>query len=397
MHLLTSREDAFPSVVLEAMASGLPTVAFMGAGGAPDLLAAYGAGSAVAAGDAASMAETMLLVAGRVPGLAERTRHDFAWDGYVDRVLALVGPERRRISAVVPNFNYARYLPGRLASIAGQTLRASETLVLDDASTDGSAAVVRGSGGAVRWVANAVNSGSVFRQWRRAAELATEDWLWIAEADDEAEPGLLARLSQALDAAPDAVLAFCDSRAIDAEGRTMWPDHQAYYARGGTQLLQQDAVIPAALFLRSCLAERNMILNASAVLWHRATLLRALDRCQDALSRFRMAGDWRLYAEMLAEGGSVAYVAQPLNIHRRHAASVTKCLPAQRHLAEVTDMHRHMQGVLGHDPALLRRQRHAMTEARAALVPPKPAAAAAILRLPRIRPDKLAPAPSARH
>ena len=57
-----------------------------------------------------------------------------------------------------------------------------------------------------------------------------------------------------------------------------------------------------------------------------------------------MAGDWRLYLEALAAPDArVAYVAAPLNIHRRHAASVTHSLKAQSHIDEVADIHRWLQ------------------------------------------------------
>ena len=49
-----------------------------------------------------------------------------------------------------------------------------------------------------------------------------------------------------------------------------------------------------------------------------------------------MAGDWRLYLEVLAEPGArVAYEATPLNVHRRHAESVTHALRVGRHIAEI--------------------------------------------------------------
>ena len=81
---------------------------------------------------------------------------------------------------------------------------------------------------------------------------------------------------------------------------------------------------------------KNLILNVSAVVWRRDALLRALDRCEEDLRTFRMAGDWRLYLEVLAEPGArVAYEATPLNVHRRHAESVTHALRADRHIAEI--------------------------------------------------------------
>ena len=53
---------------------------------------------------------------------------------------------------------------------------------------------------------NEENSGSVFAQWRKAAELATGDYLWIAEADDLSDPEFLARVMQAMDEDPAVVL-----------------------------------------------------------------------------------------------------------------------------------------------------------------------------------------------
>ena len=376
VHLLTSREDPFPSVVLEAMSAGVPTVAFAGAGGAPDLLRERGAGVAVPLGDTAAMVRQVRALAQRASPadharLAERTREDFEFGSYASQVLRLAAPDVLDVSVVVPNFNYARYLPGRIASITAQTQPVREVVVLDDASTDDSVAAVQraaaATGRLVRWVGSDRNSGSVFRQWQRAVDLAGGRWIWIAEADDMAEPGFLAALSAAVSGVPDAVMAFTDSRAVDGAGVPLWPDHKAYYAQAGAPLLARDGVFAAADVLRSCLSQRNLILNASAVLWRRDALRQALERCGAELDRFTMAGDWRVYAEILRAGGSVAYVAQPLNVHRRHGASVTHRLTPRRHLAEVTRMQSHMRDVLGSDPALLAGQRRAMREMRAAL------------------------------
>jgi cellulose synthase/poly-beta-1,6-N-acetylglucosamine synthase-like glycosyltransferase len=359
------------------MSAGVPTVAFMGAGGIPELLRDRSAGVSVPLGDADAMVRQMRALVVRVSPadrarLAERTRLDFEFGAYAAAVLRLAAPDVLDVTAVVPNFNYGRYLPGRIASIAAQTHPVREIIVLDDASTDGSEAAVREAaakaGRKVCWVGSDRNSGSVFRQWRRAVDLARSEWLWIAEADDMAEPGFLASLAAALRDVPDGVMAFTDSRAVDAAGAPMWGDHQTYYARVGAPLLSQDGVHPAADVLRTCLSRRNLILNASAVLWRQDALRQALDRCGAELDSYTMAGDWRVYAEVLSAGGSVAYVAHPLNVHRRHAASVTHSLAPRRHLAEVSRMQRHMRGLLGADPALLAGQRRAMRETRATLM-----------------------------
>ena len=360
--VLTSREDPLPSVVMEAMASGLSCVAFSGSGGIPELIERHGMGAVVPLGDVAAMARHALAfaVATQAQPAASRAasgRHAakrFGFDRYVMQLLALAQPALPRISVVVPSFNYARYMKQRLVSIFAQNHPVLEIIVLDDASSDDSVEVARATAAewdrSLRVIASPRNSGSVFRQWQRAANEARGDWVWIAEADDAADPRLLERLTQALEGADDAVLAFCDSSSIDSGGALVADSYKPYYATTAGTLLDQDGLHDGPAFVQSCLSERNLILNASSVLFRRTALKAALARCGEALFAFRMAGDWRLYIEMLREPGArIAYVAEPLNIHRRHGDSATHRLAGQKHLGEVARIHR----LVGTQPTLL--------------------------------------------
>ena len=84
------------------------------------------------------------------------------------------------------------------------------------------------------------------------------------------------------------------------------------------------------------------------MLWRREVLLRALDACQADLRELRMAGDWRIYLECLrAPGAKIAYLADPLNVHRRHSASVTHTMKAQKHTHEIETVHRFAREAFG--------------------------------------------------
>ncbi len=362
--LLPSREDPLPSAALEAMAVGTQVVAFDDAGGIPELLNRLDGGESVPLGDASAMAAAALRLAARAnparrAQLAAAAQAAFAFDRYTARLLALACPAVLPVSVVVPSFNYGRFMATRLASIFAQTYPVREVVVLDDASADDSVAVAEHTAAAwgrrIRVERAERNSGSVFAQWRRAAETAAGDWLWIAEADDDADPLFLATVASAAARARDPAMAFCDSRAIDERGATLWPDHRDYYGPG---VLAEDAVFEGADFLRTHLAERNLMLNASAVLWRRADLLDALRSCEPELRRLRMAGDWRLYAQVLARpGAQLAYVARPLNHHRRHTRSVTARMPPAEQAAEVQRVHEAVARLVGTDAALRARQR----------------------------------------
>jgi hypothetical protein len=207
----------------------------------------------------------------------------------------------------------------------------------------------------VKIIVNEKNSGSVFRQWRKAAEVSTGDYVWIAEADDESEPRFLERLVAAMQGAKDTVLAFSDSRAVDSDGKLMWPDHKGYFASAGAQALSHDGVYPGREFVYRFLSERNLILNVSSVIWNRAALSQAMRHCEDELLTYRMAGDWHLYVNvMTSEDCHVAYVAEPLNVHRRHASSVTHSLAAAAHVAEIERVHRLVQTRLGAEAPVAR-------------------------------------------
>src|SRR5690606_4865216 len=98
-----------------------------------------------------------------------------------------------RVSVIVPNYNYARYLEKRLQSIFDQTFQDFELLYLDDASTDDSEAVFARFAGdpRVRAFRNQTNGGNVFKQWNKGVREAKGEYIWLAEADDLAAPRLL--------------------------------------------------------------------------------------------------------------------------------------------------------------------------------------------------------------
>jgi glycosyltransferase involved in cell wall biosynthesis len=331
LYLLTSREDPYPSTVLEALDVGLPVLGFAGATGTVDLIEASG-GQLVPLADvpALSAAINAMLQAETPDSRAERARAfwrrpDVSFQAYVHDLLDLLGRGPRRVSAVVPNFNYARFLPARIDSILRQTHPVSELILLDDASTDDSMAVIEAAMARidipVTVIRNEANSGSVFRQWLRGAEAAQGRYLWLAEADDLAEPEFLATVLAGFED-DHVVLSYCQSKQMAQDGRILAETYLDYvkdvspgqwtrdYRRGGA-----DEIVDG-------LSVKNTIPNVSAVVFHRQAFLDTMRACLDEILQFRVAGDWCVYVRLLGLG-SCAFFARSLNLHRRHAESVT--------------------------------------------------------------------------
>ena len=125
-----------------------------------------------------------------------------------------------KVSVIVPNYNYARFLRRRLDSIMEQTFGDFEVIILDDASTDGSQDVIRLYLADLRvsFHPKEANSGSPFFQWNRGVQLARGDYVWIAESDDYAEKEFLATLVPILEEHPQVGLAYCQSWRVDDQG-----------------------------------------------------------------------------------------------------------------------------------------------------------------------------------
>jgi glycosyltransferase involved in cell wall biosynthesis len=351
VYALTSREDPFPTVALEALSVGVPVVAFEDSGGIPGFLVKEGVGRVVPYCDVPAMAQAVENLLRRAPSEAERARMteiiqtNFAFSDYVRDLLRLAVPSLPTISVAVPNYNYAHCLPERLNTIFDQNHPVEEIIVLDDCSSDDSIPVIMKLADErqrdLTLVINEQNSGSVFAQWAKAAEMATGEFLWIAEADDLSEPTFLSNLLALMKGDPDIALGFTDSKSIDADGAHLYASYKPYFATIEPGALSRSEVFNGRDFVMRYLGVKNTIPNVSSVLWRREALLRALEVCRDDLKGLRMAGDWLLYLEALAAPGArIAYVADPLNVHRRHAASVTHSLKAQKHIEEIDSMHR---------------------------------------------------------
>jgi glycosyltransferase involved in cell wall biosynthesis len=127
------------------------------------------------------------------------------------------------LSVVIPNFNHGAFLRASLEAVLAQLRAADEIIVIDDASTDDSLAVVSSfldRHPNLRLVQNARNLGCV-RSLNRGLELARGSIVYFGAADDLTYPSLFARAVVLLEAYPDAALFSARSDLIDADGKRL--------------------------------------------------------------------------------------------------------------------------------------------------------------------------------
>ena len=126
-----------------------------------------------------------------------------------------------RFSVVIPAYNYGRFLRRAVDSVLSQDGDDYEVIVVDDGSTDDTAAVAASLAaarpGRVRWFSQANAGPSAARN--AGADRAAGDSLIFLDADDRLLPGALAKFRAALDAAPGTDLVFGGHQSVFESGR----------------------------------------------------------------------------------------------------------------------------------------------------------------------------------
>jgi len=209
------------------------------------------------------------------------------------------------ITVLMTVFNGGRFLDPSIRSIVGQTFRNFEFLIIDDASTDGSPALLRewaARDPRIRLVLNEANQGQT-ACLNQGLRLARGKWIARQDADDLSHLGRLGEQYQYLTMHPEVALLGTSGRIIDDQDRLIG-------------LLD----LPLTPFV---IAWSSAFLNPFL---HTAVLFRA-DVARDELhgydERYRIAQDYDLWMRIIATYRS-ANLPQRLVCYRHLGASLSK-------------------------------------------------------------------------
>jgi len=274
-------------------------------------------------------------------------------------------PQIKKVSVVVPNYNYARYIKKRISSILEQTYPIYELIILDDASTDESVREIltalekkglklkkkemandAGTGEyigedptlRIKLILNEENAGKAILQWKKGFELATGDYVWIAEADDLSSRRFLEEIMRGFDD-PEVVLSYSESRLINGCGLIVAPNFRWSRDREKTRHYARNYTKEGFREIEEIMAIRCTIPNVSAVVFKRDVKIPFFQYLDDA-AKFTQVGDWYFYTKVLGHG-KICYIRRSLNSFRVHGGSVTdKAKKAKEHFDEILVMHK---------------------------------------------------------
>jgi glycosyltransferase involved in cell wall biosynthesis len=217
------------------------------------------------------------------------------------------------VSIVIAARDAARFIGATLASAARQGDELGEIIVVDDGSTDATAAIV-GSfpDHRVRLVSSCGQGVSAARN--TGARLATGEWLMFLDADDLLREAALARLCAAAAASPDADVIYGDYDRIDAQGRAV-----------GRRGLLKARRKPSGEVLQDLLAG-NFIVNGGIMIVRK----RVFDRLGGFDEALRFCEDWHCWCRLaaVARFRFLPEIVLDYRVHSANTMSSTQRSPA---------------------------------------------------------------------
>jgi glycosyltransferase involved in cell wall biosynthesis len=232
-----------------------------------------------------------------------------------------------RVTFLLPVHNGAATIAQTIESILGQTLADVELLLMDDASTDESAEIIRGYPDArIRIVQNERHM-ELAATLNRGLTLAQADYVARIDADDISLPRRAAVQADFLDAHP----------TVSVVGSFL-----ETFGDGDSQTVRfplNSCDISAALLFRNTLAHPAVMLRKSA--------LTAKNLAYD--ESFRRAQDYDLWARCAMANVHLANVPQVLVRYRLHANQATRRDSQTSRLA-AADVRRRLIRFLGLNP-----------------------------------------------
>lgn len=240
----------------------------------------------------------------------------------------------KKVSVIIPNYNYANFIKERIDSILLQTYPIYELIILDDCSTDNSVKIIKNilkkhPEIKHKLIVNNKNSHSVFSQWQKGFKEAEGDYIWIAEADDSADPRFLEEAMKGFED-PNVIISYCESKRINEKNKILSLSCRDWM-EGISKTRWNDSYInDGEKEIKEVLCICNTIPNVSAVVFKKANQIELIEKAKE----YKISGDWYLYYRLL-QNGKISYSANSYNNFRKHSKSTSTVAKKEVEIEEV--------------------------------------------------------------
>jgi glycosyltransferase involved in cell wall biosynthesis len=214
---------------------------------------------------------------------------------------APTGTSTAVVSVIIPAYNQGRFVAAAIESVLRQSLQAFEVIVVDDGSTDDTAAVVAGiKDPRVRCVRQSNRGLSAARN--TGIRNSAGEFLSFLDSDDLFLPGKLEWLVAALKASPDGGIAAGQAVPIDEEGNRLGRPFETPLPDDAPRLLLGNPLHVGSVVVRKTWQERVGFFDES----------------------LRSYEDWDMWLRLVYAGCRTLWVPRPVSLYRFHRDQMTR-------------------------------------------------------------------------
>lgn len=253
-----------------------------------------------------------------------------------------------KISVVIPNYNYERFLFERFYSILNQTVKLHEIIILDDCSKDNSRKLIDdiveniSKYVNVTKIYNEENSGSAFKQWAKGFKVATGEYVWISEADDYCNKNMIEHLLVPIKNNTDIYISYVDTAFVDKIGNVFLKTIKPEIDIMKTGHWDNDFINNGLDEIKNFTFLNCTIANVSSCIIKNGNY----DEIFEKAGKYRQAGDWVFYSYVMSKG-KIAYINKTENYYRVHGDNITSQMKKQKHLEEIKSIHKDLSKTFG--------------------------------------------------
>lgn len=228
----------------------------------------------------------------------------------------------RRISVIIPSYNYGPFLAEAVESVLRQTRSVDEILISDDASTDNTFEIAshfqEQHPDLIRLNRNEKNLGIV-DHFNRAVSLTSGDYITFLGADNRFRSDYIEHSCRALDRNPRAGVAYTDLCLFGSRASQVFSEFSRHFA--GHVLLEKLFVVSFPDFDE---AARQLLLSGRNFI-HGSSLFRrrAFEEVGGYEKRDDGPEDFGLFRRMIAADWHAVRVAHPVLEYRQHSREQT--------------------------------------------------------------------------
>lgn len=208
---------------------------------------------------------------------------------------------KKRVSVIIPNYNYAHYLPECIDSVLAQTYPEIEVIVVDDGSSDGSREVLEGYDQQITRLYQKNQGVSAARN--NGFKASTGEFVAFLDADDAWLPKKVEKQVERFERDPDLGLVHVGVAEIDSEGKVLVERLEGVEGAVSTILLQ--------------LKREGVLGGGSGSMVPRSVL----DELGGFDTRLSTSADWDLFYR-ISERWPVGFVPEVLLRYRVHNSNM---------------------------------------------------------------------------